>query len=195
MYFGRLTFLGALAILFVSSALVAAEPAQPAHEPAPQAKPAWAGGVFENPGVYSQIIKGQRYEWIPTEDVNFVIQPDGRVKIVAPPTKKSFDGANDCQRFLYDHTHKRLNPAEEAALFGDGLLLPAGNYGFAILWENAKSYDEVFNRPWDLTSNPETYRANSTDVDYVYLSVVPTVVPRFHHGAGADQRPAERQAA
>ena len=150
----------------------AAEP-----QPAPQAKPAWAGGVFENPGVYSQIIKGQRYEWIPTEDVNFVIQPDGRVKIVAPPTKKSFDGANDCQRFLYDHTHKRLNPAEEAALFGDGLLLPAGNYGFAILWENAKSYDEVFNRPWDLTSNPETYRANSTDVDYVYLSVVPRVVP------------------
>lgn len=144
-----------------------------AAEPEISATPAWEGGEFQNPGVYSQTVSGQRYEWIPTEDVNFTIQPDGRVKMVAPETKKSFDGVNDCQRFVYDHSHKRLNSAEEEALFGDGLLLPDGNYGFAILWVTAKSYDEVFERPWDLTCNPETYHANSTDVDYVYLSVVP----------------------
>ncbi|HEY4263344.1 MAG TPA: hypothetical protein VGM98_24490 [Schlesneria sp.] len=170
MHFGRATLLAALAILFLRSPLAATEPAK-------SAEPAWTGGEFHNPGVYSQNVKGQRYEWIPTEDINFTIQPDGRVKIVALSTKKSFDGANDCQRFIYDHTHKRLNSAEEEALFGDGLRLPTGNYGFAILWVNAKSYDDVFSRPWDLTCNPETYRSNSTDVDYVYLSIVPTTAP------------------
>ena len=163
---GRVVLLASLAMFWASSALLAAEPAK-------SAQPAWAGGEFHNPGVYHQTLDGLLYEWIPTEDVNFLIQPDGRVKIVAPLTKKSFDGANVCRRFAYDHTHKRLNSDEESALFGDGLRLPIGNHGFAILWVNAKDYDEVFARPWDLTSNPDTYRANSTDVDYVNLSIVP----------------------
>ena len=162
----RVTLLTSLAVLLLSSAVVADEPVQ-------SAEPAYAGGKFQNPGVYSKIVKCYRYEWIPTEDVNFTILPDGRVKIIAPPTKKSFDGANDCHRFIYDHTHKRLSPDEEEALFGDGLRLPIGNFGFAILWVNAQSYDEVFKHPWELTCDPKTYRANSADVDYVYLSVVP----------------------
>lgn len=165
MHCSRTVLLVALSFLLILS-LSAAEPLQPA-------KPSWAGGEFHNPGVYSQVVNGHRYEWMPTEDVNFLIQTDGRVKIIAPTTKKSFDGKNDCRRFLYDHVHKRLIPAEEEALFGDGLLLPTGNYGFAILWVNAQSYDEVFSDPWNLTCNPETYRANSTNVDYVYLSLVP----------------------
>ncbi|HZZ71542.1 MAG TPA: hypothetical protein VFE24_04765 [Pirellulales bacterium] len=169
MQFGRTNLLS-LAILVLDSLAAVAAPL-----PATSEKPAWAGGEFHNPGVYCQIVNEQRYEWIPTQDVTFTIQPNGRVQIHAPQTKKSFNGANDCHRFIYDHLHKRLTAADEAALFGDGLQLPPGNYGFAIFWLNAKSYDEVFQRPWDLTCNPETYRANSTDVDYVNLSVVPLV--------------------
>ena len=156
-------------VLVISiSAFACAEPTGTQRD-----KPAWAGGEFHNPGVYSQVVQGQRFEWIPTQDVTFSIQPDGRVKLLAPRTKKSFNGANDCRRFIYDHLHKRLTAADEAALCGDGLRLPHGNYGFAILWLNAQSYDEAFARPWDLTSNPDTFPANSTSVDYVYLSVLP----------------------
>ena len=178
MCYGRAPIGGILVTLFVASVILGAEPSA-----SKQPKPAWAGGEFQNPGVYSQVVQGRHYEWIPTQDVTFTIKPDGRVKMNAPQTKKSFDGANNCRRFVYDHTHKRLNAVEEAALFGEGLRLPIGNYGFAILWVNAKTYDEVFDRPWDLTCNPETFRANSTDVDYVYLSIVPSSPSRSRRGA------------
>lgn len=128
---------------------------------------------FDNPGVYHKAVKGQLYEWIPTEDVSFEIHSDGKVRIVAPLTKRSFNGQTECRRFIYDHLHRRLDRDEEEALFGDGLMLPPGNYGFAIQWVNAESYDEVRARPWDLTCNPETYQENSAQLDYFYLSIVP----------------------
>jgi hypothetical protein len=130
-------------------------------------------GAFDNPGVYRSIVKGQLYEWIPTEDVNFDIQPDGKVRIRAPLTKRSFNGQTECRRFIYDHLHRRLDRDEEMALFGDGLMLHPGNYGFAIQWVKAESYDEVRAEPWNLTSNPETYQENSAPLDYLYLSIVP----------------------
>ncbi|MHB8956265.1 MAG: hypothetical protein ACYC4U_25050 [Pirellulaceae bacterium] len=128
---------------------------------------------FVNPGVYRATVREQIYEWIPTEDVSLDIRPDGKVRIVAPASKRSFDGQTDCRRFLYDHLHRQLAPEEEDALFGEGLSLPPGNYGFAIQWVNAGSYDEVRAEPWNLTSNPETYQTNSAQLDYFYLSVVP----------------------
>jgi hypothetical protein len=133
--------------------------------------------AFQNPGVQSQIVNGLRYEWIPTRDVNFQIQADGKVKIIAPLTKQSFNGANTCQRFIYDHAHTRLSAADASALFGSGLMLPVGNHGFAILWLNATSYDDVLARGWDLTANPATYPGNSTKVDYFNLSIVPVTPP------------------
>jgi hypothetical protein len=167
-------FRGRAVCLSVAVALIAISmPAGAERTVAQQDRSPWAGGEFHNPGVYSQRVQGQRFEWIPTQDVTFSIQPDGRVKLLAPLTKKSFDGVKDCRRFIYDHLHKRLTAADEAALCGDGLRLPNGSYGFAILWLNAQSYDEVFAQPWNLTSNPETFRSNSTSVDYVYLSVLP----------------------
>ena len=102
--------------------------------------------AFTNPGVYHESIDGLLYEWIPTQDVNFQIRPGGEVRIVAPLTKRSFDGRTECRRFLYDHLHRRVDSDEEQALFGDGLRLPPGNYGFAIQWVNAKTYDEVRGR-------------------------------------------------
>lgn len=133
------------------------------------------GGVaeFYNPGVYDKTVNGHLYEWIPTEDVQFDIQANGKVRIQAPMTKRSFNGQTDCRRFLYDHLHRRLDREEEEALFGDGLMLPPGSYGFAIQWVNARDYDEVQARPWDLTCNPDTYAANSAQLDYLYLSIVP----------------------
>ena len=178
---GRVVAFGLLMILLAGSAFCAEE--TPAVKSAKQGKPSWEGGEFKNPGVYSQIVKGMRYEWIPTQDVNFTILPNGKVKIVAPLTKKSSNGQHDCRRFIYDHLHKRLEPAEEKALFGDGLQLPQGNYGFAILWINASSYDEVFKRPWDLTNCPETFPANSAQVDYVNISIVPTAPAAKPKGA------------
>lgn len=148
--------------------------AQPA---AAREKPAWQGGPFHNPGVFSRVVKGMRYEWIATEDVNFEIRPNGKVKIVAPLTKKSSNGANDCRRFIFDHLHKRLVPAEAEALFGPGLALPPGNYGFAILWLNAGNYDEILNRAWDLMIDPKTFPGNSAQVDYFYISIVPVTPP------------------
>ncbi len=176
MPFGCSVLWGLPCLLILTSSLSGAEPDSTAAD-----RPSWAGGEFKNPGVYSRIVQGQRYEWIPTQDVNFEILPDGRVKMIAPLTKKSFDGSHDCRRFVYDHHHKRLNATEEAALLGDGLRLPIGDFGFALLWTTAKSYDENFARPWDLTANPETFRANSTDVDYVYLSIVPTAPVAIDH--------------
>lgn len=127
---------------------------------------------FRNPGVYSKIVKGRLYEWIPTEAVNFEICPDGRIRMIAPLTKQSFDGTRACRRFVYDHLHKRLAAEEATALMGEGLMLPPGNYGFAIQWLNASSYDEVFARPWDLTDNPATFAANSAQLDYVNISII-----------------------
>lgn len=130
--------------------------------------------VFTNPGVYHATVNGFLYEWIPTEQVNFDIRPDGRVRILAPKSKRSFDGQTDCQRFLYDHLHRRLEPAEGEALFGEGLRLSPGSYGFAIQWVNAKTYDQVRADPWNLTCNPKTYQHNSAQLDYFYLSIVPS---------------------
>lgn len=130
-------------------------------------------GAFDNPGVYRNVVAGQLYEWIPTESVNFDIRPDGKVRIIAPLTKRSFNGDTECRRFIYDHLHRRLDHEEQEALFGDGLMLPPGNYGFAIQWVKAQSYDEVRAEPWNLTSNPETYQENSAQLDYFYLSIVP----------------------
>ncbi|MBE0537680.1 MAG: hypothetical protein IH624_18600, partial [Phycisphaerae bacterium] len=137
------------------------------------AAPSPAAGAFNNPGVYSKILNGRLYEWIPTQDVNFDITPDGKVKMVSPTTKRSFDGTNACRPFIYDHAHRRLTPADEKALRGEGLMLPPGSYGFAIQWIKANTYDEVFAQPWNLTCNPETYRANSAQLDYVNISVIP----------------------
>lgn len=127
---------------------------------------------FVNPGVYSKVVGKYLYEWIPTRDVNFEILTGGKVKIVAPETKRSFDGKNECRRFIYDHAHVRLSTKDADALLGGGLALPPGNYGFNILWLKAKSYDEVLAEGWNLTNNPETYRSNSTKTDYFYLSIV-----------------------
>ncbi|MDB6151908.1 MAG: hypothetical protein JWL90_361 [Chthoniobacteraceae bacterium] len=142
--------------------------------PAPSATLAGqASGAFQNPGVYSQIVGNLRFEWIPTREVGFQILPDGKVKIVAPLTQRSSDGKNECRRFIYDHSHNRLSRPDADALFGDGLALPVGNYGFNILWIKAATYDEVLAGGWTLTNNPDTYRSNSTKPDYFYLSIVP----------------------
>lgn len=144
-----------------------AQAGTPKSGPVPQ----WA--PFVNPGVYSKAVGEYLYEWIPTRDVNFEILPEGKVKIVAPETKRSFDGENECRRFIYDHAHVRLSTKDADALLGGGLRLLPGNYGFNILWLKAKSYDEVLAEGWNLTNNPETYRSNSAKTDYFYLSIVP----------------------
>ncbi len=133
--------------------------------------------AFANPGVYSKAINGRLYEWIPTEDVTFEITSDGKIKMLMPPAKRSFNGVNLCRPFIYDHAHRRLLPAEQKALTTEGLLLPTGNYGFAVQWLKAADYDEVFANPWNLTCNPDTYRANSAQLDYVNISVVPLTSP------------------
>jgi hypothetical protein len=56
---------------------------------------------------------------------------------------------------------------------GEGLRLPVGSHGFMIQWVNAKTYDQVRADPWTLTCNPKTYKHNSAQLDYFYLSIVP----------------------
>jgi hypothetical protein len=128
---------------------------------------------FQNPGVYAEIVNGLRYEWIATKDVNFQIAADGKTRILAPSTKSSFNGANTCQRYIYDQTHTRLSTADSTALFGSGLMLQPGTYGFTLLYINANSYDAVLSGGWPLTSDPSTYQYNSAKVDYIHLSIVP----------------------
>jgi hypothetical protein len=127
----------------------------------------------ENPGVYSAHEAGMLFEWIPTLEVTFEVTADGRVKLKLPATKKSLDGNNDLQPFVFDATHTRLSEAERTALLGDGLKLPPGNHGFAVLWAKADNYDALTNDPWTLFGNPATFAANSGQVDYVNISLVP----------------------
>lgn len=140
----------------------------------------------ENPGVYEARAAGLLFEWIPTLEVTFAITDDGRVKLVLPATKKSLDGSNDLKPFVFDATHTRLRADDLAALLGDGLALPPGNHGFAVLWAKADAYDALTADPWNLFANPATYPQNSGQVDYVNISLVPetTKLPSASFSAG-----------
>jgi len=59
--------------------------------------PAAAAPAFVNPGVYHRSVGGLLFEWIPTEQVSLDVRPDGKVRILALATKRSFDGRTDCR--------------------------------------------------------------------------------------------------
>lgn len=117
---------------------------RPIPNPDPEPKPTG----FLNQGVYSVAQNGKLYEWIPSEGIDVEIK-NGKVKIIAPETKKSFDGSTTCKRFLVSDLYDNILPeAEERALFGEGLELPDGNYQFKIIYTAASSWSELLKNKW-----------------------------------------------
>src|SRR5690606_38862596 len=117
---------------------------KPIPNPDPEPKPTG----FLNQGVYSVAQNGKLYEWIPSEGIDVEIK-NGKVKIIAPETKKSFDGSTTCKRFLVSDLYDNILPeAEERALFGEGLELPFGNYQFKIIYTAASNWNELLKNKW-----------------------------------------------
>lgn len=143
-----------------------------AADPVPDPGPIKTG--FVNPGVYSQKAGALLYEWIPTEQVDLVVS-GGKVKLIAPATKQSWDGKNTCRRFvlgdLYDN---KLSDSDEQALFGEGLALPAGHYAFKILYLNAPNWAKARQNMWPLVGfnlpGGEGY-SHSAQVEMISLSI------------------------
>lgn len=111
--------------------------------------PGWPGDPsvpstgFYNPGVYKKEVGSILYEWIPTENVEVVVN-NGLVKIKIPESKKSWDGSNNCRPFIIgDNFDNKLSEADEKALLGNGLALPPGQHEFKVLYFNAKKWSEV----------------------------------------------------
>ncbi len=127
---------------------------------------------FQNPGVYSRQENGFLYEWIPSEHVSVEIR-DGKVRIIAPETKSSWNGKSVCRRFLFgDIYDNRLPEHEEKALFSEGMALPPGNYGFRIVYAAANDYDHLIANLWNLMGmGSGTADDNSAMMETLYLSV------------------------
>ncbi len=134
--------------------------------------PQFLSAQFQNPGVYSRQDNGFLYEWIPSEQVSVEIR-GGRVRIVAPETKPSWNGKGNCRRFLFgDLYDNRLPEDEERALFSDGLVLPPGNYGFRIVYAAANDYQQLTSNLWNVFGmGSGTADDNSAMMETLYLSV------------------------
>lgn len=103
---------------------------------------------FVNPGVYVEKVGGRLYEWIPSEHLSVKIQ-NGKVKLIAPETKRSWNGNHTCRRFLFGDLYDNPLPDDEVnALFGEGLALAPGAYGFRIVYANAKNLQDLKERIW-----------------------------------------------
>lgn len=127
---------------------------------------------FVNPGVYSEKVGGLLYEWIPSENLTVKIQ-DGKVKLVAPETKRSWNGNHTCRLFLFGDLYDNPLPdAEVAALLGDGLALPPGAYGFRIVYANTPSLADLKARPWYIIGEGDGGgRDHSAAMETVQLSI------------------------
>ena len=140
--------------------------------PVPDVEPKPTG--FVNPGVYSEKVGDLLYEWIPTEQVDVVIT-DGKVRLIAPETKKSRDGSSTCKRYvLGDLFDNKLSAADEKALFGQGIALPPGQYGFKILYLNADSWEKARANMWEMIGYSDTHKGgyrNSAGVETLQLSI------------------------
>lgn len=136
--------------------------------------PPVGGEGFVNPGVFSEKVGGLLYEWIPSEGLDVQIR-DGKVRLICPETKKSFDGSNTCRRYLLGDLYDNRLPAnEEAALFGEGLVLPLGNYAFKVVYLNAPTWEKARKEMWRMVGVggewQEGYK-NSGQVETVQISV------------------------
>jgi hypothetical protein len=128
---------------------------------------------FHNPGVYSVKQNGVLYEWIPSEFVSVEIN-DGRVRIICPEFKTSWNGKNQCRRFLFGDLYDNMLPeAEVHALLGDdGLALPPGNYAFRIMYANVGDYGGLRSNLWNLMGRGSgTADDNSAMMETLYLSI------------------------
>lgn len=147
-------------------------PAEP--NPERPGDPSGPATGFYNPGVYNKEEHGILYEWIPSEMVDVQVE-NGRVRLIAPETKHSWNGTNVCKRFvLGDIFDNKLSDADERALFGDGLALPSGNYGFKILYLNAGNWDAANANMWKMVGygspGGEGY-SNSAQAETIQLSI------------------------
>lgn len=134
--------------------------------------PVTVSGQFRNPGVYSLEQNGVLYEWVPSEHISVEVR-GGKVKLLAPESKPSWNGKNQCRRFLFgDLYDDRLPEPEEQALFADGLALPPGNYAFRILYVNATGYEELKANLWNLMGiGSGSADDHSAMMETLYLSV------------------------
>ena len=140
-------------------------------------------GLLPNPGVEQVTVNGTLYEMLGDGDVYFQIQPDGKVKIIAPATKPSFDGSRTCNRFLHGgNNSEKIDDADAAALFGDGLLLPPGLHTFLVHYYAASSMDEVYADPW-------TFCDDTNPVSVGYCSYIHTIDIYIHENTSAPAVP------
>src|SRR5690606_37256586 len=138
-------------------------------------------GQFQNPAVFRLEAGGTLYEWIPSENVSVEVI-DGRIKLIAPETKRSWNGKNECRRIVLGDLYDNPIPENEVrALFTTGLALPSGNYAFRIVYANAAGYDELKANLWNLmgmgSGNADD---NSAMMETLYLSL--TASERYQEG-------------
>lgn len=126
---------------------------------------------FINNGIYKKEVGGIIYEYIPSENSDIEII-DGRVKLIVPQTKKSFNGQNDCQLYivgdLYDN---RLPQYEESALKNTGLNLPPGIYHFKMLYVTAKTWDEFLANKWHYLGTDGNAEQRAGQPETIILSI------------------------
>jgi hypothetical protein len=122
-------------------------------------------------GTYQQTVNNRLYTWIPSRDATIMPQPNGSVVLRAPVTKRSFEGGNNCERFVFDENYRRLGSGFLNDLAGFGVHLPDGHYHFLIHYFSAPSYDVVDSDTWRLAGNPSTYRYYSAQPEAVSFSI------------------------
>lgn len=139
-------------------------------DPDPDPDPEPVG--FVNKGVYSVAQNGKLYEWIPSEGIYDVEIINGKVRIIAPEVKKSFNGSTTCKRFLVVDPYDAIaSEKEQVALFEDGLELPPGNYHFKILYIAAKSWDEFLKNKWNYIGFDGNGAARAAKGETLLLSI------------------------
>ncbi|WP_345026155.1 hypothetical protein [Ravibacter arvi] len=131
-----------------------------------------AAGQFQNPGVFSVRDNGYLFEWIPSENADVQVL-DGKVKLVVPESKMSWNGKNRCRRFLLGDLYDNPVPEPEAAqLLGSGMKLPPGNYAFRVIYVNAPDFAQLKANMWQLMGQGSGGADdNSAMMETIYLSV------------------------
>lgn len=115
--------------------------------PGGTAPPVTPGLILENnPASLSQRVGTDFFEWIPTENVEVEIKPDGKVKLILPASKRTYNNSRDCYPFFISGSfHAFLSDADRAALLGDGLAIDEGETTIYIPYCDAASQEEVKN--------------------------------------------------
>lgn len=132
------------------------------------------GSVLEeNPGIFSDTKAGSLYEWVPSRNLSVQVQEDGKVKVVCPATKPSWDGSRTCKRIPFGQVYfSPVSGSDSSALFGDGITLPEGIHYILIGYFDAADAAEVLGNIDKFLLEPHlTGRADEYSAQFELLQI------------------------